>query len=443
MTTQQLIIKKQSGKELTAEEIQFLVNGYVSGEIPDYQISAFLMAVYFQGMTYEETYYLTYAMLESGEKIDTSSIPGFKIDKHSTGGVGDKVSIILAPLVAAVGVVVPMISGRGLGHSGGTLDKLESIPRFKTNLKIKDSLKHLSKSGVALVGQTQNLVPADKKIYALRDSTATVRSIPLITASIMSKKLAEGIDGLVLDVKVGEGAFFKNQRYAYKLTDSLISIGERFSLKTTALFTGMDQPLGQAIGNWLEIKESIDMLQGNGPKDLTEVTLALAAEMLLHAKIERTISSAIERLKDVLKSGAAFNKFLDIVKQQGGKVKYIEKPNLYPKSKHHFIIKSERGGYVKSINALEIGMLAMELGAGRKTIKDKIDYKAGIILQKKVGDQVERNEVLAEIFTDANIPENIVRDHFLNATDVTTHDILRPNPILGYATKEGAFKWPY
>lgn len=442
MTAQKLIIKKQSGKELSKEEVQFLIKDYITGEIPDYQMAAFLMAVYFQGMSSKETYYFTEAMLDSGDKIDTSVIDGMKVDKHSTGGVGDKVSIILAPLVAAAGVRVPMISGRSLGHSGGTLDKLESIPGFKTNLTISECQKQLLKIGVVLVGQSKKLVPADKKLYALRDSTATIRSIPLITASILSKKLAEGIDALVIDVKVGKGAFFKNQSYALKLTDSLISISEQFNLKTSALFSAMDQPLGNAIGNWLEIKEAIDTLRGKGPEDLVAVTLALGAEMLIKAKISKNTSDAIEKLKQILNSGKAFNKFVEIVKHQGGKVKYIEKPELYYKSKYHYILKSDQSGYIKDINAFEIGLLAMDLGSGRKTMKDKIDYKAGIILLKKVGDYIERKEALAEIFTDIDISENVLEERFLNAVTISNREVQRPKPILGYATKEGVFKEP-
>jgi len=443
MTTQEILQKKQSGKELTKSEIENLINGYVSGKVPDYQMSAFLMAVYFQGMSYDETFYLTEAMLNSGEKLDTSKITGAKIDKHSTGGVGDKVSIILAPLVASLGVTIPMISGRGLGHSGGTLDKLESIPGFQTNFKTNECLKLLEKTGVALIGQSENLVPADKKLYALRDSTSTVRSIPLITASILSKKLAEGIDSLVLDVKVGLGAFCKDKPYASKLTDSLISTGDKFTLNISALFTAMDQPLGKAIGNWLEIKESIETLKGEGPEDLTEVTLALGAEMLIHAKMDRNISSAIDKLKKTLHSGLAYKKFIEIVKKQGGKVKYIKNVNLYDKSSFKIAIPNERNGFVKSIDAFKLGTLAMELGAGRKTMEDEIDYKAGIVLHKKIGDYVERNETLADVFTDLNFSTDSIKERILDSIEITGNKVLKPNPILGYANKEGLFKWPY
>jgi len=443
MTTQSIIIKKQKGKEISAEEIDYLINGYVAGKIPDYQVAAFLMAVYFQGMTNEEIYYLTATMLNSGERIDTRTIPGMKVDKHSTGGVGDKVSLILAPLLATAGVSVPMISGRGLGHSGGTLDKLDSIPGFRTDLTIEQSMQQLSKIGVVLIGQTERLVPADKKIYALRDSTATVRSIPLITASILSKKLAEGIDALVIDLKVGKGAFFKDQPYAFKLADKLINISDQFNLKTSVIFTGMNQPLGRTIGNWLEVEESIETLQGKGPADLISVTLALGAEMLLRAKVEKDYVPAENKLKEILNSGQAFQKFIDIVKSQGGKVKFIEHPQSYDKSKYHYIFESERGGYVSDVDALEFGLLAMDLGAGRKTISDVIDYKAGIRLHKKIGDFVERNEPFAEVFTDLEINEDLIKERILNAFSISPNRVAQPNPLLSYANKEGVFRWPY
>ncbi|MBD3290695.1 thymidine phosphorylase [candidate division KSB1 bacterium] len=441
MTTQSIIIKKQRGKELAQDEINYLINGFISNSIPDYQMAAFLMTVYFQGMTYQETYHLTKAMLDSGEKIDTSVISGFKADKHSTGGVGDKVSLVLAPLVAAAGVIVPMISGRGLGHSGGTLDKLESIPGFKTKLSAKECIKQLENIGVAMIGQSDDIVPADKKIYALRDSTSTVRSVPLITASILSKKLAEEIDALVIDLKVGKGAFFKDQAYAYKLADSLIDISQRFGLQTSVLFTAMDQPIGNAIGNWVEVKESIDTLRGNGPEDLLEVTLALGSEMLMKAKLEKSISEAKDRLKNILASGAAYDKFTEIVKHQGGKLKYIEKPELYDESLHQHIVKSERSGFIDDINSRQIGLLAMELGAGRKTLADRIDHKAGIILKKKMGESVERNESVATVYTDLEISEAEIFDRISNAFNITPSSPPLTNPILGYATKDGISRW--
>ncbi len=443
MTTQSIIIRKQKGKELSQDEINYLINGFSSHSIPDYQMAAFLMAVYFQGMTYQETYYVTEAMLNSGEKIDTKDISGFKADKHSTGGVGDKVSLILAPLVAAAGVVVPMISGRGLGHSGGTLDKLESIPGFRTELSVRECLKQLNAIGVVLIGQTDYIVPADKKMYALRDSTATIRSVPLITGSILSKKLAEGIDALVIDLKVGKGAFFKNQAYAYKLADSLINISKQFGLQTSVVFTAMDQPLGKAVGNWLEVKESINTLRGEGPEDLLKVTLALGTEMLMKAKVEKNASEARNRLNNILESGKAYDKFIEIVKHQGGKLKFIEKPESYHNSKYHHTITSERGGYISNIDSMQIGLLAMELGAGRKTFSDDIDHKAGVVLSKKIGESVERNEPIVDIYTDKSFREAELERRILNAFHIASTSPMLVDPILGYATKEGISRWMY
>ncbi len=442
MTAQQIIRKKQAGEELTSAEINFLVDGYVRDHIPDYQVSAFLMAVYFQGMTYEETYHLTLSMLNSGEKIRTDTLTGFKADKHSTGGVGDKVSLILAPLVAAAGVIVPMISGRGLGHSGGTLDKLESIPGFRTNLNLKDCEKQLSQIGVALIGQTARIVPADKKIYALRDSTSTVKSIPLITASILSKKLAEGLDALVIDMKIGKGAFFKSQLRAVQLTDSLIAIGDKFNLKISCLFTAMNQPLGHAIGNWLEMKEAIATLKGHGPKDLLEVTLSLSAEILVKARIEKNYLTAKKKLMELIRSGLAYEKFKEIVHHQKGDARYIDQPHLYPLSKRQINVEIDRRGYIKEIDAMEIGLLSMEIGAGRKTINDSIDYKAGIILTKKVGDQTNRHEKIAEVYTDEDVDEDQIKNRVLKAFIVSQTRVVEPKSILSYATKEGMSKWP-
>ncbi|MBN2013426.1 thymidine phosphorylase [candidate division KSB1 bacterium] len=442
MNALQLITKKQAGNELTPDEISYLVRGYVNGDIPDYQMSAFLMAAYYQEMSPEETYQLTKIMLESGERVNTSSIPGIKVDKHSTGGVGDKVSIVLAPLIACVGLYVPMISGRALGHSGGTLDKLESIPGINTNLSVDEAVKQLSKIGAVFMAQTEELVPADKKMYALRDATSTVKSIPLITASILSKKIAEGIDGLVLDVKVGKGAFYSRQQYALKLANSLINVSEKFGLKTSVLFTAMDQPLGKAVGNWLEIKESIDTLRGNGPKDFVDVVLALGSEMLVQTKQEKTYEEALKRLSIKLQSGEAYKKLLEIVKSQGGKTKFIENPGNYPESQRKIVVRSERSGYISTIDALQIGTLAMDVGAGRHKMTDEVDLKAGVMLNKKVGDYVERGEELATIMTDRQIEVTEINTRVWNAIEVTKLKVLPPNPLLGYAVKDGSCRWP-
>ena len=442
MNALQIIAKKQAGNELSGSEIEYFITNYVSGHIPDYQMAALLMAIYYQEMSTEETYFLTRIMLESGAVLDNSSILQPKADKHSTGGVGDKVSVILAPLVACLGVSVPMISGRALGHSGGTLDKLESIPGFDVRLSVSDAIKKLRKNGLVFMAQTEELVPADRRIYALRDSTSTVRSVPLITASILSKKLAENIDALVLDVKIGKGAFFTRQEYALKLSDRLLAVSEKFGLKTSILFTDMDQPLGRSVGNWLEIKESLETMQGNGPSDLNDVTIALGAEMLVQTRIERHYDKAIRLVEQTLKSGAAYEKFLKVVKSQGGKVKYIERPSQYPTSRLVHGIKSERSGYVSSIDALKIGVLAMDVGAGRIMVNDQIDPKAGVFLNKKVGEYVERGEVLATVHTDMNIDVAALNARIWDAFQIVRRKVTAPDPVLGYAVKDGKCKWP-
>jgi pyrimidine-nucleoside phosphorylase len=380
--------------------MEFLVNGYVRGTVPDYQMSAFLMAVYFRGMDFEETTQLTEIMLNSGKVLDLSSIPGIKVDKHSTGGVGDKISLILAPLVAACGVPVPMISGRGLGHTGGTLDKLESIPGFRTNLSLDEYRKQIHEIGVVMIGQTDDLAPADRRMYALRDVTATVESIPLIAASIMSKKLAEGADGLVFDVKTGRGAFMEKYDDAVELAKTLVTIGSKSGKKTLSFVTEMSQPLGHAVGNWVEVVEAIECLHGRGPDDLVELTCTLAGAMLVLGGKANTIEQGAEGSRKTLVSGKAFEKFLQLVSRQGGDTKYIENAEQYPHPKYSLDIMSSGEGYVESINALEIGLACIELGAGRKKIRERIDPNAGLIFKKKVGDPVERGEGVATIFAD-------------------------------------------
>ena len=390
-----LIQKKRNGGELSADELRFLISGYVNGKIPDYQISAFLMAVYFKGMTPEETATFTRLMRDSGTVLDHSAIPGFKSDKHSTGGVGDKVSLILAPLVASAGVIVPMISGRGLAHTGGTLDKLEAIPGFRTNLDLKALEPQLREIGVVMIGQTEDLCPADKKIYALRDATGTVNSIPLITASILSKKLAEGIDSLVLDVKAGSGAIFEDKETAWELAKMLTRTADKFGLKTSAILTSMEQPLGNAVGNWLETREAIDTLRGVGPEDLLEITLVLSAQMLVHSGKVHSIRSGIQLLQEKIANGEAFEKFLQIVQWHHGDVGMVKNPDTYPKALFSKAILSETDGFIEGINSREIGIISMALGAGRKSVEDPVDYTAGIILKKKVGTAVKKNDALA------------------------------------------------
>ena len=400
MNAVNLIRKKREGKTLKEEEIDFLISGFTKNKIPDYQFSAFLMAAYLRGMNSKETSYLTNSMLHSGKVLNLSSIPGIKIDKHSTGGVGDKTSLIIAPIAAAAGVRVPMISGRGLGHTGGTLDKLESIPGFKTNLSINKYKNVLKKYGAVLIGQTEDIAPADKMIYALRDVTATIESIPLIVASIMSKKLAEGIDGLVLDVKTGNGAFMQKEKDAVALANSLISIAKAFSKKVIVFITDMNQPLGNYIGNWLEVYESILVLKGERKKDLYELCIKLAGAMIYLGEKAKTQQEGERIAEEKINDGSAFKKFLEIVAAQGGDTSYIEDPANYQKPKFKKKVRSTVGGYLRSINTLELGLAAVELGSGRMKKDDKINSKAGIIFNHKIGDEIKGGDVIAEIFSD-------------------------------------------
>jgi pyrimidine-nucleoside phosphorylase len=397
MTAYEIISEKRNGQPLSREEIHFFINEFLKGNIEDYQMTAFLMATYFSGMNEDEIFALTESYIESGRTIDLSDIPGIKVDKHSTGGVGDKVSIVLAPLAASLGVIVPMISGRGLGHTGGTLDKLESITGFQVFGELKDFKKQLADIGVAMLGQTDSIVPADRRIYALRDVTATIESIPLITASIMSKKIAEGIDGLVLDVKYGNGAFMTDPEKAEKLAKNLISVGNAFGKKVIAYLTSMQQPLGFKIGNWLEIEECLDTLHGNGPQDLLEVTLALTGEMLIIAGKAHSFEEAKSLCLEALGDGRAFNKFLEMVEYQGGDVNLVKSPEKYPKAIYREVVKSPTTGVITAFNTREIGLVGVELGAGRKKAEDEVDPQAGIILFKKIGDKVNEQEELAEI----------------------------------------------
>jgi len=399
MTPYELISKKRDGKELSAEEIHYMVMGFTNGEIPDYQMAAWLMAVYFQGMKAPETKALTHTMLKSGEVVDLSSIPGIKVDKHSTGGVGDKVSIILAPIVAAAGVPVPMISGRGLGHTGGTLDKLESIPGFRVDYSIAEYAQKISEIGVCLIGQTPTLCPADKKIYALRDVTATIQSIPLITGSIMSKKMAEGIDALVLDVKTGKGAFMQSYDKSVALAKQLIAVGQQFGKPTVAYITDMNEPLGNTIGNWLEVTECIQALQGKGADDLMEVTHQLSGAMIYLGGKAASIDQGIALSKKMISSGRAWQKFLEIVESQNGDVAMVQNPQQYPQTKYQAQVPASRNGYIAAIDALELGLTSVTLGAGRLKATDGIDPAAGIVLHKKKGRPVEKGQPLMTVYT--------------------------------------------
>ena len=401
MNTVELIKKKRDGKAFTNDEINFLINQFTKGKIPDYQFSALLMAILLKGMNPLETAALTDSMLNSGKIINLSSLKGYKVDKHSTGGVGDKTSLIIVPIVASAGVYVPMISGRGLGHTGGTLDKLESIPGFRTDLSLSQSLKVLKKCGAVLIGQTKEIAPADKLIYSLRDVTATVESIPLITASIMSKKLAEGIDGLVLDIKTGSGAFMKSQQDSINLAKSLIKTAKSFDKEVITFITDMNQPLGNYVGNWLEVYESIQVLQGKVNSDLSTLSIKLAGAMIYLGKKAKSLQEGERIAKQKIESGEAFKKFLEIVELQGGDVNYIINPGKYPKSKFMRKVKANQNGFVSEMDTYQIGMASLELGAGRMTKEDKIDPKAGIILYKKLGDYVKNGDVICELHSDS------------------------------------------
>lgn len=429
MNVIELIKKKRDQLSLTKEEIFFLIHNYTKGKIPDYQFSAFLMAAFLNGMNSEETTAITEAMLYSGKIIDLSNIAGIKVDKHSTGGVGDKTSLILAPIAAAAGVNVPMISGRGLGHSGGTLDKLESIFGFRTDLNLSQYRSAIKKNGAVLIGQTKSIAPADKLIYALRDVTATVESIPLITGSIMSKKLAEGIDGLVLDVKTGSGAFMREFKDAKKLADSLIRTAKSFDKKVIGIITDMNQPLGNYIGNWLEVVESVKALQGEDIEDLMKVTHLLSGAMIYLGKKAGSIEEGVEVSKQMISSGKAFDKFIDIVKTQKGDTSILMDLNKYPKPKYSEKVTSLKTGYLESVNNYEIGMAALELGAGRLTKEDKIDPKAGIIFNKKIGDKVKKGEVIVELFTDKKTKIDDVKKRISDALVFSRNTVAKPRLI--------------
>jgi pyrimidine-nucleoside phosphorylase/thymidine phosphorylase len=408
MRTVDLIQRKRDGEELRAEEIDFLVDGYTRGQIPDYQLSAFLMAVYFSGMSETEADALTDIIVRSGESLDLSSIPGIKVDKHSTGGVGDKTSLIAAPIAAAAGVVVPMISGRGLGHTGGTLDKLESIPGFRTNLSIEEFRDLLTQHKLAFMGQTPEVAPADGKLYALRDATATVESVPLIASSIMSKKLAAGIDALVLDVKVGRGAFMKRQVDARKLAQLMVGIGRRRDKRVVALITDMDQPLGYAIGNALEVMEVAQTLQNMGPDDLREISLELAARMIYLAKIDRTLDEARRRAEHLLIAGEGYRKFKEVIGAQGGNPKVLDQFELLPNATDVREVPCPRTGYISSIDAELIGRASTMIGAGRDVKEDTVDPAVGIILEGKIGQRMEAGSVLCRIYITQNTdPERL------------------------------------
>ncbi len=402
-----IISKKRDGKALSTEEIQFFIDGYTNGEIPDYQASALAMAIFFQDMNDEERADLTMAMVGSGDTIDLSAIEGIKVDKHSTGGVGDTTTLVLAPLVAAVDVPVAKMSGRGLGHTGGTIDKLESIAGFHIELDKKDFINLVNRDKVAVIGQSGNLTPADKKMYALRDVTGTVNSIPLIASSIMSKKIAAGADAIVLDVKTGAGAFMKTDEDAENLAHAMVRIGNNVGRNTMAVISDMSQPLGEAIGNALEVKEAIDTLKGEGPKDLTELVLVLGSQMVVLAKQAKTLEEARAKLIEVIENGAALEKFKTFLANQGGDASIVDHPEKLPQAKFQIEVPAKTSGFVSKIIADEIGIAAMILGAGRATKEDEINLAVGLMLRKKVGDPVKAGEPLVTIFADQEDVENV------------------------------------
>lgn len=400
MSPVEIIKLKRNNHSLSKNQIEYFIHGYLKGEVTDYQMSAFLMAVYFNNMNEEETFHLTEIMLHSGVTVDLNYLKMPKVDKHSTGGVGDKTSLILAPLVASCGIAVPMISGRGLGHTGGTLDKLESIPGFNVHFSIQDFKRIIAEIGVVMIGQTSELAPADKKIYALRDVTATVDCIPLITSSIMSKKLAEGAEAFVFDVKIGSGANLPEYDKSLELAKKLISISKKFGKKAIAILTDMSQPLGRKLGNWLEVEECIELMNGAIVPDLYKLNNVLAGAMIYlggkATSIEEGEKIALEKLMDK----STYNKFLEIVKIQNGDVEYVKDWANLKRSKHKKEIRSEENGFVSQLSAIDFGFVAIELGCGRKTVNDRIDYLSGIILNKKCGDEIKKGEVICELYSD-------------------------------------------
>ncbi|APC40185.1 pyrimidine-nucleoside phosphorylase [Clostridium estertheticum] len=426
-----VISKKRDGKELTTKEINFFIEGYTKGDIPDYQASSLAMAIYFQDMNDRERADLTMAMVNSGETIDLSKIEGIKVDKHSTGGVGDTTTLVLAPLVAALDIPVAKMSGRGLGHTGGTIDKLESISGFHVEITNDKFIELVNRDKVAVIGQTGNLTPADKKLYALRDVTGTVNSIPLIASSIMSKKIASGANAIVLDVKTGAGAFMKTDKDAENLAHAMVQIGNNVGRNTMAIISDMSQPLGFAIGNALEVKEAIDTLKGEGPEDLTELVLTLGSQMVVLAKKAKTLEEARKMLLEVIKNGKAIDKFKVFVKNQGGDESVVDNPEKLPQAKYKIDVPALTSGFISNMVADEIGIAAMLLGAGRATKEDKIDLAVGLMLRKKVGDKVEKGEPILTIYSNrenvedvkAKIYENIsISDHATKPTLI--HEII-------------------
>ncbi|QWU14714.1 pyrimidine-nucleoside phosphorylase [Paenibacillus sophorae] len=438
-----IIHKKRDGGELSREEISFLIQGYSRGEIPDYQMSAWAMAVYFQGMNARETGDLTLEMAKSGDQVDLSPIAGIKVDKHSTGGVGDKTTVVLAPLVASAGVPVAKMSGRGLGHTGGTLDKLESISGFSVEMDRERFFAQVGEIGAAVIGQSGNITPADKKLYALRDVTATVESIPLIASSVMSKKIAAGADAIVLDVKTGSGAFMKTLDDSIALAQAMVDIGTQLGRNTVAVISDMDQPLGYGIGNALEIKEGIETLRGNGPKDLTEVCLILGSQMLVLGGKAKDTEEARAILREHIADGSAFEKLKEIVAAQGGDAAQIESPSMLPAARKQVEVKAAADGHIEAIQAEEIGIAAMLLGAGRETKESVIDLAVGIVLSKKVGDAVSAGDILAVLHVNDASESKVkeAEDKVLEAYRITAQPVTPPPLVYAIVTKDGVTRY--
>ncbi|TJY41393.1 pyrimidine-nucleoside phosphorylase [Cohnella pontilimi] len=430
MRTVDLIAKKRDGGELSRSEIEYLIQGYTDGSIPDYQISALAMAIYFRGMTAQERADLTMAMVESGDQIDLSAIAGVKVDKHSTGGVGDTTTLVLAPLVASVGVPVAKMSGRGLGHTGGTIDKLESISGFHVEIGNDQFVDLVNRNGVAVIGQSGDLTPADKKLYSLRDVTATVDSIPLIASSIMSKKIASGANAIVLDVKTGDGAFMKEMEDTRKLAAAMVDIGNRVGRRTIAIISDMSQPLGYAIGNALEVKEAIDTLNGQGPADLYELSLTLGSHMVVLAGKAKTEAEAREMLEQSVRSGRALDKFKTFISAQGGDTAVVDRPELLPAASYRIDVPAREDGYISAIAAEQLGTAAMMLGAGRATKESAIDLAVGIVLHKKVGDRVAKGEPLATIHSNRERPDEVL-ESFYESIAISKQQVNKPQLIFG------------
>jgi pyrimidine-nucleoside phosphorylase len=435
-----LIMKKRNGEELSSEEINFIISGYTKGEIPDYQVSALLMAIYFRKMNKRETADLTTAMVNSGEVVDLSAIKGIKVDKHSTGGVGDTTTLVLGPIVAAAGVPVAKMSGRGLGHTGGTIDKLESFDNFSVEMPIEKFIEDVNKYKIAIGGQTANLAPADKKLYSLRDVTATVDNLSLIASSIMSKKIASGADAIVLDVKTGSGAFMKDEESSFELAKAMVDIGTHVGRNTIAVITEMDQPLGFAVGNALEVKEAIDTLRGEGPEDLTELCLTLGAHMLVLGDKANNAEEARDILTDIIASGKGIEKLKELIEAQGGNPEFVTNPDLMPSPEIIEPVKAAKTGYVKEIKADDIGRAALVLGAGRETKESIIDLSVGIVIHKKIGDYVLEGEAIATIYANDCLKRVEADKMILDAYTIIEEKVKKNKLIKGIVTSKGIKK---